>query len=189
MVYSDLWRLGGPQVINLHMDTANAPAGSLPPYFPSSGFDITRDGPARQALLNWAKNNYNWPNVSDQALMYFKVFIGNAVSIATGAPYAIRITLRFPDGSTTKVDYNSVTQSLEVIEVRDSQGNLIYTISDDPVQVNYTSYELPGARNYLDYNRGLGWLNNRGLLIVDARGGIQVKEGTVIVGDVVTVTQ
>lgn len=68
-------------------------------------------------------------------------------------------------------------------------SNLIYTSSHSPVQVDYSSYERPGARNAPDYNRGIGWLNSHGLLIVRPNGGIGVRSGTVIVGSVVTVQQ
>jgi hypothetical protein len=190
MAYSDAYReAGGAAVIDFNVYTAAAQPTAVPPYFPQSGFDITRDGSARQALLQWAKAVGNWPDASDRMSFYGKLVIESGKKLRTGEEFAIRITFRFPDGTVAKVDYQSATQSLAVIEVRDSAGNLIFTSSESPVQVDYSSYERAEARNAPDYNRGLGWLNSHGLLIVRADGGIGVRRGTVIVGGVVTVQQ
>lgn len=190
MAYSDAYReAGGATVVDFNVYTAAAQPTTVPPHFPQSGFDITRDGSARQALLQWAKNVDNWPDAGDRRSFYAKLVIESGKKLHTGEEFAIRITFRFPDGTVAKVDYQSATQSLVVAEVRDSAGNLIYTSSQSPVQVDYSSYERPEARNAPDYNRGLGWLNSHGLLIVRPNGGIGVRSGTVIVGSVVTVQQ
>lgn len=67
-----------------------------------------------------------------------------------------------------------------------SAGNLIGTSSNEPINVDYSSYESPDAASRPDYQRGIDWLTSSGAATISG-GTVTVGSGTVLVGDVVQV--
>ncbi|MBD3956602.1 hypothetical protein GUH95_15865, partial [Xanthomonas citri pv. citri] len=55
-----------------------------------------------------------------------------------------------------------------------------------PINVDYSSYESPGAASRPDYQRGIDWLTSSGAATISG-GTVTVGSGTVLVGDVVQV--
>ncbi|WP_367380884.1 hypothetical protein [Stenotrophomonas cyclobalanopsidis] len=192
--YSDLYRVQqntAPIEITVNLASASAAArtnaivvaaADLPPAFPDSAFDVTEDGAARASLINWMKDTNNWENnLTSQAVLYARMTLLEGRAWYSGMDYQITITANFADGGKVVLRYNSTTQQVEFVEARDSVGNLLTIVSDQPVPVDYSWYDRPEAKNQPDYNRGMQWLNARGII---SSGGT-VRTGTVIVGGTV----
>lgn len=161
-------------------------AADLPAAFPDSAFDVTEDGAARASLINWMKDTNNWENnLTSQAILYARMTLLEGRAWYSGLDYQITITANFADGGKVVLRYNSTTQQVEFVEARDSVGNLLSIVSDQPVPVDYSWYNRPEAQNQPDYHRGIQWLNARGVI---SSGGA-VRTGTVIVGGVVKVQE
>lgn len=199
--YSDAYRhLGGSRPINVEVRlpdaiglstrssiqsrAAKAPPEGLPGKN-LSGFDLVSDGPLRERFMAGASDIGNWPGEYDAASFYAKVIVSTGKSLHTGADFQIAVTFHFRDGSYARTYYQSETQRLQLSEVRDSTGNLIYTESKDEVAVDYSSYMWPGAFLRPDYARGIDFLRQRG--VVSSRG--EIRRGTVLVKDAVVVRQ
>lgn len=187
MLYADAYRAGGVGVIDLEARITQS-AQPLPPAFPNSAFDVTQDGAARNALISHVANTDNWPWL-DSRMFYAKLIIQHGKTLMTSGEFTIRVTSTFSDGSKVVLNYDSAKQALVFVEARDSAGNLIATSSNNPVQVDYSWYETDAARGALDFDRGLQWLRNQGVIFVNGNGGYTVRNGTVLVGGVVTVAQ
>jgi hypothetical protein len=185
-VYSEAYRAhqsSGVIVVDVEVSKRG---GVLPPHFPNSAFDVTRDGAARTALIDYMSDTRNWDGSSSR-LFYAKLIIEQGRSLMTGSDFAIRITSRFTDGSKVVLFYDSSKQALVFGEARDSVGNLIATSSMEPVQVDYSSYETNEASTRADYSRGLEWLRSHGVVTTHPSGRVSVRQGTVLVGGAVSV--
>lgn len=199
--YSDAYRqLGGGRPINIEVrlpeavgittrSSVQSRAAKAPPEGRPgknlSGFDLVGDGPLRERFIAWASDIDNWPSQYDAASFYAKVIVSTGKSLYTGADFQIAVTFYFRDGSYARTYYKSETQRLQVSEVRDSTGNLIYTDSKEEVAVDYSSYMWPGAFLRPDYARGIDFLRQRG--VISSRG--EIRRGTVLVKDAVVVRQ
>lgn len=148
-----------------------------------SGFDVVKDGPLRQRFLAWASDVSNWPGLKDPLSFYAKLIVSTGKSLYTGADFQIGATFYFRDGSYAITYYSSSSQRLQISEVRDSVGNLIFTDSKEEVSVDYTNYMWPEAFLRADYARGIDFLWSRGAMAPNG----EVKRGTVLVKDVVIV--
>lgn len=188
LLYAEAFRVTGSVGVIAIEANVKSGAQSLPVQFPGSAFDVTMEGAARHSLTAYLSNTDNWSG-SDQRTFYAKLIVQQGKSLMTGGEFTIRISARFPDGSSVVMNYDSSKQSLVFVEARDSAGNLIATNSSEPVHVDYSWYERHEARNGADYGRAIQWLRAQGVARVGAGGGISIARGTVLVGGVVNISK
>lgn len=132
------------------------------------------------------KNDWQVPNTGENFIFFIQQVLSNAYKWRSSEDYSIRIDTTFNDKSRAIFAYDSAKRAIVYVEAYDSAGNLIGTSSSEPINVDYSSYESPGAASRPDYQRGIDWLTSSGAATISG-GTVTVGSGTVLVGDVVQV--
>lgn len=197
-IYSSVYRsYGNIGTLNVKIDLAN---GTVAPSSVSrmvevasdessafaSAFDVRREGATRQQVIQWLENDWQVPNTGENFIFFIQQVLSNAYKWRSSEDYSIRIDTTFNDKSRAIFAYDSAKRAIVYVEAYDSAGNLIGTSSSEPINVDYSSYESPGAASRPDYQRGIDWLTSSGAATISG-GTVTVGSGTVLVGDVVQV--
>ncbi|UKR54116.1 hypothetical protein K4A87_08315 [Xanthomonas fragariae] len=122
------------------------------------------------------------PNTGENFIFFIQQVLSNAYKWRSSEDYSIRSDTTFNDKSRAIFAYDSAKRAIVYVEAYD----LIGTSSNEPINVDYSSYESPDAASRPDYQRGIDWLTSSGAATISG-GTVSVGSGTVLVGDVVQV--